>query len=400
LKLRPLICLALVHMLVDGFGQFVSPLWPALKDRLGLAPWLFAVVYTTWQMATSVSQPLFGYWGDRFGARWMVVFGPALAIVCTSLIGFASGPVGILVLLALGGLGIGAFHPEAAVGVVEAAGPKATRGLSLFTFGGMVGLGLGPVVSGTLSDHFGLTSLVWAAGPGLVILTLLFLGHRPATHHVTLVEERFSLGEILEGRWREVVLLLAVATLRVIPVLGISLLLAFLLHRQGMADATIGWTQSLFLLSGSLGTLVCPWFTRPGKEIPALLWTTLTATACLVLLAWQHPVAYYVGLVGAGWFFQGAIPILIAYSQRLLPRGRRMAASLTLGTSWGLGGFLVAGLQAYFSAIDYLEGMIWALVPFALGSAVVTCLLPRLTSEAPLAVTAPVLEPLEGSVSA
>jgi FSR family fosmidomycin resistance protein-like MFS transporter len=73
---------------------------------------------------------------------------------------------------------------------------------------------------------------------------------------------------------------------------------------------------------------------------------------------------------------QGTIPILISYSQRLLPRGRRLAASLTLGASWGLGGILMAGLKLIFSS-EQLPSMLWAMVPFALASSACAALLPR-----------------------
>jgi hypothetical protein len=86
----------------------------------------------------------------------------------------------------------------------------------------------------------------------------------------------------------------------------------------------------------------------------------------------------YVGLIGAGFLLQGTIPILISYSQHLLPRGQRLAASLTLGASWGLGGIVVAGLKAIFSSGDQLTSMLWAMVPFALASSACAALLPRL----------------------
>src|SRR5205823_2242384 len=99
--------------------------------------------------------------GDRFDTRWIVAMGPALAIACITLVGFAPGPFTLALLLTVGGLGIGGFHPEAAVGVVQVSGTRITRGLAIFTFGGMVGLGIGPYLSGTLAAHFGLHSLIW-----------------------------------------------------------------------------------------------------------------------------------------------------------------------------------------------------------------------------------------------
>src|SRR5262249_1152555 len=177
-----LVCLALIHALVDCFSQFVSPLWPSLQSELGVAPWAISLLFAAWQMGASMSQPLFGYLGDRFDTRWIIGLGPAMAIACISVVGLAPGPLTLGLQLAIGGLGIGGFHPEAAVGVVQASGKRITRGLAIFTFGGMVGLGFGPYLSGMLAAHFGLPSLIWAALPGLVLLCLLLFLRGQATH--------------------------------------------------------------------------------------------------------------------------------------------------------------------------------------------------------------------------
>jgi FSR family fosmidomycin resistance protein-like MFS transporter len=381
LKLRPLVCLALMHMLVDGYAQVLAPLWPRLQADLGLGAWGLTLLVSAWQLAASLSQPLFGCWGDRCNGRWMVGAGPALVVVCVSLLGLAHGPVALTGLLVLGGLGVGAFHPEAAVGVVEASGSRAARGLSLFTFGGMLGLGLGPVLSGTLADTYGLHGLAWTAPPALLFLAVLILARRPVppplvAAAVAPVRRTASAG----GDWRPAVLLLGVATLRAIPALGVPLGMAFLLEQRGESEAAVGWSQSVFLLSGGLGTLACPLLVRPGRELVVLFGLSVPAAGCLMLLAWDQPATYYVGLVGSGLLLQGAIPILIAYSQRILPHGQRLAASLTLGASWGLAGMAVAVMQAAFEKTGHLEGMLWAMVPFAAAAALAVCFLPRVPS--------------------
>jgi hypothetical protein len=142
----------------------------------------------------------------------------------------------------------------------------------------------------------------------------------------------------------------------------------------------------LFLLSGGLGTLVCALFGRGGREVGTLVGTTLLAAGFLALLTLPHAWAMYLGLAGSGFLLQGTIPTLIAYSQRLLPRGQRLAASLTLGASWGLGSLCVSGLTAIF-ADDQLPNLLWAMVPFALASSVCAALLPR-------AATLPAVPPL------
>jgi FSR family fosmidomycin resistance protein-like MFS transporter len=370
-----------MHMLVDGFAQVVTPLWPRLRDDARVGPLALGLLFPVWQLATSFSQPLFGCWGDRFNSRWMIVLGPALAIVCVSLMGLVHEPFALMLLLAAGGLGIGAFHPEAAVGVVEASETRPARGLALFAFGGMLGLGVGPMISGKLVDAGGMSNLIWMAPPGLLLLAGLALYGRPAGHVPLTSTPPVRLGEFLTAHGRPALLLLIVATLRAIPAVGVPLGLAFLLEQRGQSESAIGMDQGVFLLSGGLGTLVCPLFVRTGREVRMLLVLSVPAVGCLLLLAWGHPLAYYPGLAGSGLLLQGAIPILIAYSQRLLPGGQRLAASLTLGASWGLAALIVAPLQGYFTTAGRPEGMLWTMVPFGAIAALAVGFLPRAHTE-------------------
>jgi len=221
---------------------------------------------------------------------------------------------------------------------------------------------------------------VWMAPPGLLLLTVFVLVGRPAAHIAPHPTAPIRLTDHLGEYWRPAGLLLSVSTLRAIPALGVPLGLAFLLKERGQSESAIGDAQSVFLLSGGLGTLLCPLFVRTGRELRALLGLSVPAVGCLLLLAWGRPIAYYVGLAGSGLLLQGAIPILIAYSQRLLPGGQRLAASLTLGASWGLAALIVGVLQWHFTRIAQPEGMLWAMVPFGCAAALAIGILPRVPS--------------------
>ena len=109
MKFRSLICLALIHMLVDTTAQLLTPLWPLLKETFSLSPWGFTALYAAWQASASVSQPLFACWGDRWSTHWIVWLGPGLAIVCIGVIGFAGHPLFLALLLIVGGFGVGAL---------------------------------------------------------------------------------------------------------------------------------------------------------------------------------------------------------------------------------------------------------------------------------------------------
>src|SRR5262249_25975945 len=153
-------------------------------------------------------------------------------------------------------------------------------------------------LSGFLVKHYNLPGLIFALVPGLLLLGGLVLAHRSAGHRLAPVTEHLGLSQILAGRWLAMSLILAVATLRVAPVLGVPIALAFLLAGQGCSEEEIGWSQSLFLLSGGVGTLACPLFVRPGRELAALIGTIIPAGFCLCLLVYDDPRAYYAGLTG------------------------------------------------------------------------------------------------------
>src|SRR5262245_58979753 len=145
-----LIFAAAMHFLVDMVAGTLNPLWPRLDSHFGLMAWQSAALFLLWQMTTSVSQFWFGLYGDRFYARWLIWAGPLAAIVCLGAIGLTHSPLVLASLLATAGLGIAAFHPEAAALAGGCAPEFRSRAMSIFTMGGFLGQATGPIYSGAL----------------------------------------------------------------------------------------------------------------------------------------------------------------------------------------------------------------------------------------------------------
>src|SRR4051812_26173644 len=83
-RLPAIVLLMLAHGLVDAFASMIQPLWPDLQRGLSLGDGSVQWAYVTWSLATSVSQLLFGYWGDRARRRWLIWAGPAVGVICLS----------------------------------------------------------------------------------------------------------------------------------------------------------------------------------------------------------------------------------------------------------------------------------------------------------------------------
>jgi len=87
-------------------------------------------------MTSSIVQPLFGHAADRFSKPWLLSAGLMLAGIGLALSGLFQSYEWIVFLAVVSGIGIAAYHTEAARLVNFAAGTKKGTAMSLFGVGG------------------------------------------------------------------------------------------------------------------------------------------------------------------------------------------------------------------------------------------------------------------------
>jgi FSR family fosmidomycin resistance protein-like MFS transporter len=386
--------LILAHALVDAFASMIQPLWPSLQQRLELAEGRDQWAYLTWTLATSISQLFFGYWGDRARWHWLIWAGPVLGVVCLSSIGLVGSLTMLNVLLVIGGLGIAAFHPEAAALAGSSTPANRSRAMSLFAVGGYLGQAVGPSYSGWITTQFGMPALAWSIAWGLVFVGLLALGLRQSPE-----EPRPSGGNHLD--WRAIVrdrgaglaLVLLIGVLRVLPALGVPLALAYMLSARGATNEQIGLAQSVFLAGVGVGSLSCALFVRRASE-RRVLWTLPLPLAPIL---WGLPGAgsglLLAGVGVAGVLLGATMPILVSFGQQLLPEGARTASSLTMGVTWGVGGMIVAALMSAFNRVHQPELAFAVFAGACLLSSLICAWLPQLEPRHGVSALAPAPAP-------
>jgi FSR family fosmidomycin resistance protein-like MFS transporter len=370
-----LLLLVLAHALVDLFASMIQPLWPDLQHTLALDEGTIQWAFVTWSLATSVSQLFFGYWGDRGRSRWLIWAGPAIGVLCLSCIGLARSLAELNVLLVVGGLGIAAFHPEAAALAGTSTPANRSRALSLFAVGGSIGQAIGPVYGGALTTGFGLRALAWSMTWGIALLGVVVVGLRriPADAEGDLPASPGTLAwhALVRTRGAALGLVLLIGVLRVLAVLGVPLALAFLLKAAGRSNEEIGLPQSLFLGAVGAGSLICALFVRRGGEHRVLWLLPLFAVPLVGLLPWTGTgPMLWAAVSGAGLLLGATMPILVSRGQQLLPEAERTASSITMGVTWGLGGLIVAAAMAASNRLELPA------LPFAIFA--VACLLSSL----------------------
>jgi FSR family fosmidomycin resistance protein-like MFS transporter len=356
-----LLRLMVVHGLVDAFGATIQPLWPDIQLRLSLSDAAIQGAFLVWTMATSVSQLGFGLWGDRASGRWLIWAGPAMGVVGLSLVGLSGSLPTLCLALLLGGLGIAAFHPEAAVVAGSCSPSNRSRAMSLFLVGGFLGQALGPLYAGLLTTRFGIPALAIGLVWGLPVVAIVAMGLMPRIAASDRAESKAALaataaaqardtlagpspafsGEVL----RRLAVILSIGVFRVIPSMGVPVALAFLLKARGASNDAISLPQSLFLGGIGAGSLFCATLIRQDRE-HVLMWSVPLAVIPFLL---GTPVLGTIGLwacVAASGFLLGMTqPLLVSYGQRLVPRSQRLASSITMGVTWGIGGIVVAAVM-------------------------------------------------------
>ncbi len=342
-----LIFAAAMHCLVDLVAGSLSPLWPMMEGHFHLQPWQGVALFFLWQMTTSISQFFFGMWGDRFHSRWLLWVGPLAATVCLGSIGLTHSPIMLAQILVISGLGIAAFHPEGAALAGSCAPENRSRAMSIFSMGGFIGQSIGPYLSGKTVEWLGMPGLAWGILGGLfAILFLAPLGFR-AMSATAIVPKKAAappvrLRQLFRGREWPVALVLVVGSLRIIAAAGVPILLSFLLKARSLTEADIGFMQSAFMFGIGLGGLTCATLMRRHHERAVLWLCPLLVTPVLLVIPWT--VGWVLACLAAvsGLLLGISLPVLVSRGQELMPDSPRIASSITMGVSWGLGGGVVS----------------------------------------------------------
>lgn len=383
-----LICLALLHTLVDTCALLIAPLWPRLETIYGFGVAGLSVAFIAQSMPTSISQVVFGWWRDRHPAPIWLWLGPIIAALFLTSIGQVHQRIALFGLLLCGGIGVGAFHPEAAVLAGRLLPGQRTRGISLFMFGGSMGLALGPILSGFIVTRHGLPGLTLLTIP-IVLVVLVFhrIGRLHQVAHRLTAESSTSstrtvprLRETLEGRGGFAMLLLLVCSLRLVPNMAMDKILAFTLSqpRWNYSEAEIGLAQSVFLIAASAGMFLMVFRFRAGWEKAFMIGCPLSSIPLMLILSWENCPAWllFTSLALSGAILWGTSPAMVSYAQQQFPEGAGLASALTMGMSWGIGGLIQAPITSYFEKAGTPQLAFAACIPCLLAAGLIAIMMP------------------------
>ena len=321
-----------------------------LQPVLMLSQLQVGMVMLSFNLSSSVIQPAFGIFSDRFKAAWLIPAGCFLAGLGMSLTGYAAGYHILMIAALLSGLGVAAYHPEGSKYARFASGPQKATGMSIYSVGGNFGFAAGPVLAALFFELAGLkgTAGFFVLNGIMALLLLLFMSGIISAETAGQIPARANTGGQPSGEQRRpisfnvavsVFLLVSVVVMRSWVHFGLVTFLpqyyVLHLHHSNTYAASL---VTLFLFSGALGTLIG----GPAADRWGLKNVIVTSMALMIPLLYfflhSQGVWTIVVVALAGFSLISTFAVTVVLGQELLPNNIGLAAGLTMGFGIGMGG--------------------------------------------------------------
>lgn len=348
--------LAFGHFTNDLYGNLATALAPYFVIAGKLSAPVAGALVLAYLAGSSVLQPLFGIISDRTGRRWFAVAGPVWIGCCMSLLVIAPAAWVIFLLVGAGGIGTAAFHPQGASMVNRLAGNSRGRVMAIFSMGGNLGFGLGPILAAAMvAVGNGWTGTV--AIPGIVCSALLLRFAPPAKSH-GMETARKSLRDA-QTKIRALSLLVLIIAVRSGAMSAVIFLAPLYFNAQHLPPSWGSYGSSLFLLVGAFGGLYAGSLSdRIGRK-PVVVFSLVLASPFVLLIAVLPGLYSWAALAPAGIAVLASNPVTVVQAQELLPKNAGLAAGLTLGLGFGLSGVITFIVSDLTKVVGPRETLMW-----------------------------------------
>jgi FSR family fosmidomycin resistance protein-like MFS transporter len=376
MRRRVIALLATAHLFDDVNQGVIPALIPFFVAERGFTIAAAAGLVFSSNISSSVLQPLFGLLADRRSAPWLIPAGLFLAGTGVALAGLAPTYALVLGAAATTGIGVAAFHPEAARQIYTHSGGRRATAMSFFAVGGNLGFALGPALATPLQIAFGLRGTILLVFPALAMASVLV---RAGGRDSGLKPARSPSGsEAGPDRWPAFARLSAPVVCRAIVFYGLNTFIPLYWIRVFSGSKGAGGAAlTLMLSAGVAGTLAGGWLAdRFGRRIVVLVSMLALVPLLAGFVATPSRTVALALLVPIGLALYAPFSVMTVMGQEYLPGRVGTASGLTIGLAVTLGG-LAAPLLGRFADLHGVKAAVSLLVLMPLVGAAAALTLPR-----------------------
>ncbi|MGW6927142.1 MFS transporter [Streptomyces sp. NPDC054950] len=356
--------MSLGHACVDVYQGAVAALVPFFVAERAYSYAAASGIVLAASLLSSVAQPLFGVLTDRFAMPWLLPLAAAASGAGIAVSGIGGSYPLTLAAVAVSGLGVAAYHPEAARAARAASDGRHTA-MGWFALGGNVGFALAPPLVAAVVATWGLRASPLLGLPALAGVALCGAAVRAAAGRAGSVPVTDE-GAKGAGRddWPAFLRLSGAVVCRSVVFVGLSTFVSLYVRQRTGGGAAAG-TAALCVLyaGGAAGTLAGSRLAGRWGRLRVVRHSyavTVPAVAGVILVP-GPPLYLFVALASAGLYVPFSLHVTLG--QDCLPRRTGTASGVTLGLTVSIGGAAAPALGALADATSLRTGLLPLLIP-------------------------------------
>ena len=215
----PLALLSFGHGFVDIYQGAVAALVPFFVAERAFSYAAASGIVLAASLLSSVVQPLFGILTDKRPMRWLLPVSTLTAGGGVALVGVSDSYLVTVIVVAVSGIGVAAYHPAAAQAARSASG-RSHSGMGWFSLGGNLGFAAAPLMVAGVIAVGGLRASPLLVVPALAGALLSLAAMRGIPKAATKIPEQNE--ALAEDNWTSFLQLAGAIICRSIVFVGLS----------------------------------------------------------------------------------------------------------------------------------------------------------------------------------
>ncbi len=339
---RRLIALLTAGHIVTDINQGALPaLLPFLMASHKFSYAAAASLVFAANISSSIIQPVFGYFSDRISVPRLLPLGITMAGCGLAVAGLLSNFWLIFIAVAISGIGIAAYHPEAARLTNHASGKSKGAGVSTFTAGGNIGFAIGPIITTAALSIWGLKGSLVLLIPSLSVSAIFLLFSRQISANQNTYESASdSSYHLPPDQWNSFFRLTGVITCRSIMFFGLNTFLPLYFINVFNKTKAFGSTAlTILLLVGAVASLVA------GRLADKYGYRSIIRTgfaalipSMIIFIFCKNVNLAMLMLIPVGFSLFAPFSPIVVLGQKYLPNHMGLASGVTLGLAVSIGG--------------------------------------------------------------